>query len=410
MVGDGGITENGSKREMKNRILIISAAATISACAARGGGNQDAPPPPPPLPDSVVWDGDVELAPLLRRSNFGQRELEASERVEQYLGPMTYLKRLSAVADDTTAPNVIRINALKLLTHRVDVPHLIVFNNALRSPDERVRMEAVSSMEEFLPAAEKTATAILAKALRDPNPRIQARALELLSDRNEKVLREYIGFATNSELRGVARDLLQTAESRGAPLAPVDSLGTLQRTTANGVTITFRPTQRWPQWDAAVGELFVRAAEEKEPTRVAANVEVVGNVLPAFVAHDSLALVYEANRAIHVHWLRDHSDRKLADGIAPRFLPFTSDVIFLREIQDQSLATPHDVPYRYQVIRIPITGGAEAVVGEIKTTTRNDVKGNYSPVRWMRVREQNGRFYLVGDRIDEFELPNPFGN
>jgi hypothetical protein len=62
------------------------------------------------------------------------------------------------------------------------------------------------------------------------------------------------------------------------------------------------------------------------------------------------------------------------------------------------------------VIRIPIVGGAETVLGEIKASARNDVKGNYSPVRWTRIREQNGKFYLVGDRIADFELPSPFGN
>ena len=396
---------------MMNRILLVLVALVLSACSARTASEQAAPPPPPPLPDSVVWNEDVELAPLLRRSNFGARELEASERVEQYLGPMTYLERLAAVADDSTAPNVVRINALKLLTHRHANNQLIVFNNALDAGDERVRMEAVSSMAEFLPGATETATAILEKALRDPNPRIQARALELLSDRNERVLRDYIRTASNDELRGVARDLLMAAEARGAPLVPIDSAGTLQRTTADGVVITFRPVQRWPQWDAAAGELLVRRADEKQATRVATNVEVVGGVVPAFVPHDSLALVYEVNREIHVHSLTDHSDRKLAAGIAPRFLPFTSDVIFFRPIPDRNnLATPQEMPQRYQVVRIPITGGAETVLGEITAKARNDVKGNYSPVRWVRVRELNARFYLVGDGIADFELPNPFGN
>ena len=394
---------------MRNRILLLSAALFVSACSAKQPVEQG-PPLPAPLPDSVVWNDDVELAPLLRRSNFGQREIEAAERVEIYLGPMTYLERLAAVADDSAAPNVIRINALKLLTHRVAVPTLLVFNNALDSPDERVRMEAVSSMKEFLPAAPTTAIAILAKALRDPNPRIQARALELLSDRDAKVLRDYLAYARNEELRGVARDLLTAAESRGAPLVPVDSAGTLERTTDKGVVITFRPTTRWPQWDAAVGELFVRSPGEKQAVRVASNVEVVGNVVPAFVPHDSLAVVYEVNREIHVHSLTTHTDRKLANGIAPRVLPFTSDVIFFREVDDRSLSTPHDIPYRYQVIRIPIVGGTEMVIGEIKASARNDVKGNYSPVRWTRIREQNGKFYLVGDRIADFELPSPFGN
>ena len=388
---------------------MLSAALFVSACSAKQPVEQG-PPLPAPLPDSVVWNDDVELAPLLRRSNFGQREIEAAERVEIYLGPMTYLERLAAVADDSAAPNVIRINALKLLTHRVAVPTLLVFNNALDSPDERVRMEAVSSMKEFLPAAPTTAIAILAKALRDPNPRIQARALELLSDRDAKVLRDYLAYARNEELRGVARDLLMAAESRGAPLVPVDSAGTLERTTDKGVVITFRPTTRWPQWDAAVGELFVRSPGEKQAVRVASNVEVVGNVVPAFVPHDSLAVVYEVNREIHVHSLTTHTDRKLANGIAPRVLPFTSDVIFFREVDDRSLSTPQDIPYRYQVIRIPIVGGTETVIGEIKASARNDVKGNYSPVRWTRIREQNGKFYLVGDRIADFELPSPFGN
>ncbi len=394
---------------MKNRVVLVFAALAFGACSARSPSDQ-ALPLPAALPDSVVWNEDVELAPLLRRSNFGQRELDAAERVEQYVGPLTYLERLAAIADDTAAPNVVRINALKLLTHRVAVPQLIVFGNALDSPDERVRMEAVSSMKDFLPAAPQTAISILARALQDPNPRIQARALELLSDRDETVLRDYIKTARNDELRGVAHSLLLTAESRGAPLVAIDSAGTLERATERGVIISFRPTQQWPQWDAAAGELFVRSPGEKQATRVAGNVEVVGNVIPAFIPHDSLLLVYEVNREIHVHSLTDHSDRKLADGIAPRFLPFTSDVIFFRAVHDRNLlSTPQDVPYRYQVVRIPVTGGAETIIGEIKATARNDVKGNYSPVRWIRVRELDGRFYLVGDGITDFELPSPFG-
>lgn len=393
---------------MMNRTVLFLAALTVSACSART--SEQAAPPPPPLPDSVVWNDDVELAPLLRRSNFGQRELEASERVELFVGPLTFLDRLAAVVDDTTAPNVVRINAMKLLTQRSAVNQLIVFNAALDASDERIRMEAVSSMDEFLGSAPKTATSILAKALRDPNPRIQARALELLSDRDEKVLREYLGYTRNNELRGVANDLLATAQSRGAPLVPADTLGTLVRTAEHGAVITFRPTRRWPHWDASAGDLFVRMPNEKQATRVASNVEVVGNVIPAFIAHDSLTMVYESNREIRAHSLRDHGDRKLANGIAPRFLPFTSDVIFLREMPRQGLATPQETPHTYQVIRIPITGGAETVLAELKANSRNDVKGNYSPVRWMRVREQEGRFFLAGEHIADFPLPSPFGN
>jgi hypothetical protein len=356
-----------------------------------------------------VWNGDPEIAVLLRRSALGAREIEASERVELFVGPEEFIRRLATIAEDTSAPAVIRINALALLAHRTAVNELYAFGNALKSPHERVRMAAVTAMRDFLPAAPATAVAILDRALRDPNPRVQAHALELLSDRDVDILRDYYARSTNRELRGVALDLIRTAEDRGAMLEPRDSTGVLERTTGHGVVITFRPTQRWPQWDAAVGALYIRPPGAKQPVLVAQNVEVVNNVIPAFVANDSAALVYEVNREIHVRSLRDNTDRKLADGIAPRLLPFSNDVIFLSEIKDSGLSTPTDVPFRYQVIRSSLSGNQPAVVGEIKATARNTVAGNYSPVRWLRIRELNGKFYLVNDEIPEFELPSPFG-
>ncbi|HET9441556.1 MAG TPA: hypothetical protein VFO52_15375 [Longimicrobiales bacterium] len=387
--------------------VLLSVIVLTAACGARPQ-QQPELPPPPPLPDSVVWNGDPEIAPLLRRSAFGVAELNAAERVDAYLGPIEFDRRLAAVAEDTSAPAVVRINALQLLAHRTAVNHLIAFSSALDAPEERVRMAAVSGMRDFLPAAPNTAIGILEKALRDPNPRIQTRALELLSDRDERVLREYHARATNAELRDVARDLIRVAEGRGAPLVARDSTGTLERVTDAGVIITFQPAQRWPQWDAALGTLLVTPPKGK-PVQVASSVEVVGNVVPAFMAGDSL-LVYEVNREIHVRSLRDNSDRKLTNGIAPRMLPFTNDVVFYREIAERRMSTPTDVPYRYQVIRIPMAGGAEAVLGEVKVSVKNNVKGNYSPVRWSRVRELNGRFYLVGENMGEFQLPSPFGS
>ena len=392
---------------MKLSLLAICVLLT-AACSARQ--TQDPVlPAPEPLPDSVVWNVDPEIAPLLRRSAFGTRELEAAERVEMYLGPEIYIRRLATIAEDTTAPAVIRINALALLAHRTAVSELYAFGNALKSPHERVRMAAVTAMRDFLPAAPTTAIAILERALHDSNPRVQAHALELLSDRDVDVLRAYYARATNRELRGVALDLIRTAEDRGAELESRDTTGGLERTTSTGVILTFRPTQRWPQWGAAVGELHLRMPKSKQSVVVAQGVEVVNNVIPAFITTDTAALVYEVNREIHVRSLRDNTDRKLADGIAPRMLPFSNDVIFLSEIKGGGLATPTDAPLRYQVIRSSLAGNQPAVVGEIKATSRNAVAGGYSPVRWLRIRELNGKFYLVNEDIEEFELPSPFG-
>jgi hypothetical protein len=391
------------------KLFFAVTVMTLAACGARQPGQDPMIPPPEPLPDSVVWNGDPEIAPLLRRSAFGQREREAAERVSVFLGPETFDNRLAAIVEDTSAPPVVRINAIGLLAHRTAVNELWALNAAQQSPHERVRMAVVTAMRDFLPAAPTSAIMILDRALRDPNPRVQAHALEVLSDRDVDVLRAYHQRARNAELRGVALDLIRLGEQRGEPLVPKDTLGTLERTNAEGVTITFRPTIRWRHWDAALGDLYVRQANVRQPTLVARGVEVVNNVIPAFVAPDSAVLVYEVNREIHVRSLRDGTDRKLDDGIAPRMLPFSNDVIYLKPLRDAGLSTPTDQPFRYQVVRSSLAGNQPAVVGEIRATARNAVAGNYSPVRWMRVREINGKFYLTGDDIREFELPSPFG-
>lgn len=392
---------------MTDRKLLM-ALLVLGACGGSAGGERL--PDPVPVPDSVVWNGDPELAPVLRRGNLGALEMQAAERVEAYVGANEFTQRLGVIAEDTTAPWVVRVNALSLLADRGATAELPAFTAALRAPEERVRVAAVSGLRRYLLINPQTSVELLAIALRDPNPRVQARALEIISDRDVEVLRNYYATTRNAELRGVALDLIRTAEGRGAPLVAKDTAGNLERTTTNGAIISFRPTQRWPHWDSAVGELRVRSADSKQSVLVAANVEVVGGVVPAFMATDSADLVYEANREIRVRSLRTNADRKIADGIAPRILPFTNDVIFFREIRARRSETPNSTGYKYEVVRMPIAGGEPRVVGQIGATAQNNVKGHYSPVRWAHVREQEGRFYLVGETIEEFELPNPFGN
>jgi hypothetical protein len=44
------------------------------------------------------------------------------------------------------------------------------------------------------------------------------------------------------------------------------------------------------------------------------------------------------------------------------------------------------------------------MTAQIKQT----IHGNYSPARWMRVREIEGVFVLAGDGMEQFTLPDPF--
>ncbi len=358
------------------------------------------------VPDSVAWNGDPELAPVLRHAVFGPDQLNGVERLQRELGANTLIDRAAAIAEDSSVPNIVRANALRLLANRRAVNELTVFGEALDARDEFVRLAAITSMNDFLNVAPQTAIDILARGLRDASRRVQAQALQQLGDRDETVLRDYIAHTTNQELRAVAIGLLRVAEERGAPLVP-DSAGQLARTTATGVRISFRPTQRWPHWDAAVGELYIQTASDQRPVLVASHVEVVGNVIPAFVTADSSSLVYEAKREIRVRSLRDQADRKLADGFAPRLLPFSNDVAFFRLGQGVGKQSSTGTGQRFNVVRVPVAGGDEQVLGEVTANVSPTIKGNYAPVRWIRVRETDGRFYLVGDIAKPFELPSP---
>ncbi len=388
--------------------LTLGLSLLLAACGTTQQQTATQLPEPEPVPDSVVWNADPELAPVLRYGYLTDAHGATADSIAAQIGTNEYVKRLGLIAEDTANPWVVRANALKLLSNLRAVSELIAFGNALSAREERLRMTAVSAMRDYLTAAPATAITILEMALDDPSPRVQARALEIIADRDVEVLRRYHARSQNTELRGVALDLIRAAEARGAPLTVKDSAGTLERTLSSGIVIRFHPVQRWPQWDIAVGELRVQMPGQ-QPVVVASNVEVVANVIPAFIPPDSAVIVYEVNREIHVRSLRDNSDRKISDGIAPRILPFTNDVIFVRPKGGSRVTTPQGSSMRYEVVRSTLSGVGSTVLGELDANAMNDLKGAASPVRWMRLQEVDGRFYLVGQTIRDFELPSPFG-
>ena len=379
----------------------------IAACS--GQKQVDDPAPSMVVTEPVVWNGDEDLAPVLVRPEMGQPEIAASERVEMRIGALEFRERLGDVVEDTTAPWLVRLNAIKLLANRGATAELPVFSTALRASDERVRVAAVSAMREYMSILPGAATDILAYALDDPSPRVVTAALQMLGDRDVEILRNFLTRTQNRDVRAITLDLIRAAEERGAPLTVKDSTGTLERVIANGTKLTFRPTTRWPKWDAAVGDVSV-TLRGKKPVVIATGVEVVGNVVPAFFDTAAKTVVYEVNREIHARDLITGADRKLADGIAPRMLPFSGDVIYFSEIRAKRSETANSFGLKYDVMRLPLTGGTPVSIGQINARALNEVNGNYSNVRWSRVQEQEGSFLLVGDMIDPFTLPSPFGN
>lgn len=390
----------------KIAVVIPIISLLSSACAGRQTRTEE--PQPMVIDGAVNWQGDEELAPVLIRQQIGNPEMEAAERVMMRLGATEYEERLGVVAEDSTAPWLVRMNALKLLAARGALAQLPSFGIALKASDERVRVAAAAHMREFMSIRPAAAIEVLRVALTDPSYRVQTAALQVLGDRDVASLRDFLPRAKNEDVRKITLDLIRAAEERGAPLVATDTLGTLERTSATGAKLTFRPTVRWPRWHAAVGDVFV-ALPGKKPVVVARGVEQVGNVVPAFFTTEGTTLVYEINREIHARDLTTGADRKLADGIAPRILPFTNDVIFFAEIRNKRSETPNSFGFKYDVLRVPVAGGTPAAVGQVGASALNDLKGNYSTVRWSRIEEQEGNFYLVGEMIDPFQLPSPFG-
>lgn len=357
----------------------------------------------------VTYDADPDVGIILTQKELTPEVLAAAERVELRIGPMTFAERLGTAAEDTAAHWLVRLNALRLLADRGAIGELPAFTNAMKSRDERVRLAAVSGMREYMSVRAPAAIQILGIALKDSSPRVVTAALQVLADREVGLLRELNTRTTNGEIRKITTDLIRVAEERGAALVAADTAGTLRRTTATGTTVTFRPTKRYPDWDAAVGDVTV-ALPGGKPVALASGVEVVGSVVPVFITTDGKTAVYEIDRAIHARNLETGETRKLADGIAPRLLPFTNDVIYFVEDVKRRSMTANSVGHRYEIRQIPVAGGEAKSVGEVGANSQNAVKGNYSPLRWSRIEEQEGAFYLVGETIAPVRLPSPFGN
>jgi hypothetical protein len=204
------------------------------------------------------------------------------------------------------------------------------------------------------------------------------------------------------------RTLIQAAEEWGAPIVMTDSTtGILQRTAPNGYTVRFSPATRWAQWDAAVGTVTL-TSPEKKTVELRGNIEVVGNVIPAFFSPDGKYVVYEADRQIHVRDLQSGTDRDVGAGFAPRVRPLTDQFVYMTE-DTTGRADLHDrLKVRYNVMSATFAAGtAPSSIGVAGGFISQEAHGAYSPARWMRVEERDGNFYLASDGLENFQLPLP---
>ena len=370
-----------------------------TACAGRTTTTSTAPAPA--ADPGLSWRGDTTMARVLAVMTLGRRELALSDTLAS-IDPYFDIKLAQLVAD-TTAPPLIRTNAILLLADR-RVPNLMAYLNALSDPDERVRAAAVVGLKNDL-SESRQLEGLVKAALDDPSTLVQTKALEALADVDVATLHAYMARAKDPTLRTIAADLIVAAENRGSPLTPKDSTGRLEHTGPEGRKLLYRPISRWPSWESSWGELLVIGAK-RDTTRISGNVEVVGNVVPAYFSIDGRYVVYESAREIHVRDLQTGADRVVGAGIAPRLLPFSDSFVFVRP-KGQPTTTAVQTTIKYDVLRSWFGEPKDKVVGELTATATLEKKGYYSPVRWMRVRESNGAFFLFGD-MTQFKLPDPF--
>ncbi|HET9983642.1 MAG TPA: HEAT repeat domain-containing protein [Longimicrobiales bacterium] len=356
-----------------------------------------------PLPATSAAD-QAHVRQVLAQP-YGTREyLGGIQTLRLELGTLLY-DYLALDAVDPDLPAMQRANAL-LALRDLGVVRLGTFRAGYDAADPTLRAAAVAALRIALddPETYGGAVDVLKRALKDPDERVQAKALESLGDREAPVLRAFLAGSPPAELRTLAEQLLRAAEERGAPLAPVDSSGALAHTSLSGVRLAFKPARRWPHWNSAAGELTITPVKGKPV--VASGVEVVANVLPVAVSPDGEYVAYEAGRKIHVRDLRKGTDAVLGPGIAPRAAPLAHGFIYLVQRPQQHREVGGD-PLEYDV---RFAGYADRdgarTLGVLKATARPALNGNASPARWMRIVEESGAFKIVGEGIVTFALPD----
>lgn len=316
---------------------------------------------------------------------------------------------LADIAEDPGLHPLLRANATLLIGRRKDVAHFLILRPLLDAPDPRIRLAVVDAAQQLMPALREQSIRLLRDALGDPEPAVQVRALEGITDRDLEALREYVAGDPPAELENIAQSLIHAGERRGAPLVP-DAAGNLRKTGPDGSTLIYTPVRSWPP-DLSAGTLeLVTPAGDRRTLGEA--VEVARDVLPAFFSNDGSRIVYENARRIQLYDIGSGETIDVGRGIAPRPLPFTDDFIFAVPVDSATTTEREKTNLSYTLNRAPFSSDGPPpteVISGIGGQSTYGVSGGASPVRWMRIVEDVGRFGLQGEGLQPVPLPDPFG-
>jgi hypothetical protein len=384
-------------RALRTPLLLALAVLLLPGCAL-GRGERAARPTGLAAEARSVLGSERATAQI-------QRDWERLESMGPALDPV-----LVALARDGTARPVARANALVMLADRRAPQALDVLREALLSDrSERVRAGAVIALQRLGPEADEVQQ-VLRTATADRHWQVRLTALQALDPMDVGTVRAVMRRERNGTVRAVAREILMLAETRGVPWerGPAGTFSTIAP--PGQPRLVFRPLREDPAISLIVGELAVQMpAGPLLP--IAFNVTTLRDVVPAFFSPDRRSIVFETGGRVYVRTLRTGQVRDLGPGIAPRPVPLSPYLVFLRETTPpgQPAEPGHQsVERRYEVRRAHFVEAETQRLGELRATTSGAHFGGYSPVRWMVVADVPEGFVLRGEGVGPFPLPSPF--
>jgi hypothetical protein len=383
--------------------MARSALALAGLCVLGGCGLVNRAPPPrygrPLLVNQVVRILNVdEPTPAYYRER---------ERLV-VMGPELDAVLVGLIRDES-ADDHVRANAAELLADR-DAPGTV---DLLRvqlagSGSDVLRAASVRILQRFAVDSAGARQAIRAAAT-DRSARVRLNVLQRLDVEDAPLVRALLAREGDAQVRTIARQLLELLEPRGARLVR-DPRGDLRSSGRENLPqIVFHPTTRDSADGVEVGALWVELPGESSLVPLAQDVEVVDGVVPAFFDPARAIIVYEAGREVRVRDLRSGESRSLGEGLAPRVIPFTEYIVFVREVPGGRRTDPQGTVVDYEVLRASFSAGGPEVIGRLSARVRPDVHRGASPVRWMVVGEGREGFVLRAPGVEPtFVLPGPF--
>jgi hypothetical protein len=323
------------------------------------------------------------------------------------MGPELDAVLIGLVEDESQDENV-RANSVILLADRRATGSMHLLRRQLfASSSDVVRAAAVHGLQRFAPDSAGARNALRAAA-GDPSALVRLNVLQRLDVEDAGLIRALLAREDDPRVRTIARQLLELLEARGARLVR-DPRGDLRTSGREGAPqIVFNPTWRDSLGGVEVGGLWVEMPNSTTLVPLAQEVEVVGEVVPAFFDVERRVVAFETGGEIRIRDLRSGDTRVVGRGAAPRVIPFTNQIVFVRPRADGVKPVGDDATVTYDVVRASLATGASEVIGDLDARVRPGVHAGASPVRWMVVGETRNGFVLRGPGVTPFVLPGPY--